>query len=185
MKLAISGSSSIGKTTLAKSLAEKLSLQYIPESYEALFENDTPFSGSPEELAPRLEDVLQTKIGLEKEAGDFVVDRCPVDLFQIWLAKKLVLQGPRTGRFFKACASHMSEYDYVILLPWGSIPLNQLEDAKEQFRVMNPWIQCRSHATIVGIANMWVPQKKLISIPPRIKSHDQRVDIIMRIISAK
>lgn len=80
MRIAITGSHRVGKTTLAEALAEALpGHDLIPEPYVLLEEEGHLFPGMPalDDFERQLERSLQC---LEESGPDTVFDRCPLDI---------------------------------------------------------------------------------------------------------
>jgi len=80
MRIAISGSHLVGKTTLAEALAEALTgHELVPEPYHQLEEDGHEFAEMPslEDFELQLERSLEC---LEQDAAAVVLDRCPLDV---------------------------------------------------------------------------------------------------------
>jgi len=182
MKIAVSGSACTGKTTLAQELAQRLSLPYIPEYYDALFDPPGTYSESSlDVLVILFNKVLEKKHAEEERLGKFIVDRCPVDLMNLWLSRGLSRERKDSKVLYMRCAEYMQHYDYVIVPPWGSIPLRPLENpVGRQRRAMNPWVLLRNHATILGLVRMWVPGRRVITLPRDLTSTEARIEFILR-----
>jgi hypothetical protein len=186
MKIAVSGTAGVGKTVLCKSLAPLLKLEYIAENYEPFFDKKGIFSGSPEKLIPVFYQVLKDKQKLEQESGDFITDRCPVDLFHMWMTKGLDKDEAATAKFFNHCLIQTRSYDYILLPAWGSLKLQQKTDRKnQQVRVMNAWTQLRNHAGITGYIHLWVPPVNIIQLPMSLSDHDQRIRFVLEQIKLR
>ena len=86
MRIAISGSHRVGKTTLAEALAEALPKhELVPEPYYALEEEGHEFAEQPslEDFELQLERSLKS---LQPRAANRVFDRCPLDMIAYLLA---------------------------------------------------------------------------------------------------
>ena len=80
MRIAISGSHLVGKTTLAEALAEALSrYAFVPEPYYLLEEEGYEFPEMPsiEDFERQLERSL---LCVHESGSDVVFDRCPLDI---------------------------------------------------------------------------------------------------------
>jgi hypothetical protein len=80
MRIAVSGSHLVGKTTLAESLAEALPRhELVPEPYYLLEEDGHEFAEMPslEDFELQLERSLQC---MEESGTNVVFDRCPLDI---------------------------------------------------------------------------------------------------------
>ena len=80
MRIAISGSHRVGKTSLAEALASILpGYELIPEPYHALEEEGHEFSDMPslDDFLLQLERSIQS---FEQSGPDTIFDRCPLDI---------------------------------------------------------------------------------------------------------
>jgi AAA domain len=80
MRIAISGSHRVGKTTLAEALAETLpEYDLIPEPYYQLEEDGYEFEEMPslEDFERQLERSIQS---ISDSGGNVIFDRCPLDI---------------------------------------------------------------------------------------------------------
>ncbi len=178
MKIAISGAVSTGKTTLGKALAEDLGLPFIPENLETVFGPAHLRKPHPGGLPMALLDCLARKRDLEQGQDGFVVDRSPIDIFNFWLAFRLI-EHPKTEEVYALCQTLMAGYDAVVLLPWGAIELDGSADpATGVRRQLNKWVQFNGSLTIAGLAHHFVAKERIISIPNDIAVHQDRLHFI-------
>ena len=181
MKIAISGSACIGKTTLAKQIADTLGCAYIPEHYDVLFDEPKKFQSPPEVLVELFNTALSTKVTEERKHKAFISDRSPIDLFNLWMSRRLWKRGKDTSKFHKRCLHYASDYDYVVLLPRGVIPLTQMEGPRDgQRRIMNRWVQSHNHANIVGLTREWILPDKIVDIPKSAGSLNERANYLYK-----
>ncbi len=185
LKIAISGSAGIGKSTLAADLGADLGLPVIEEHFDPLFAPEV-VKGDEDALEQAFWQVLEYKSAREDEAGGFVADRCAIDLFHNWLLRGLGRRPRRSEAFFKACRERFEQLDSLVILPWGAIPLVPLEaDGNQRRRVLDPLVQLRNHATIVGYAHMWLPKSRIIEVPVRVKTREARVGFVRKRLEAR
>jgi hypothetical protein len=181
LKIAISGCAGIGKTTLAKDLAEYFDVEIIDENYDGFFNENGSFISRPKLLQQQIIDVLHEKHNREEASGDFISDRCPIDLFNLWLSRGYAKSQKKTLALSQYCRTYVKKYDAIIVLPWGSIPLQQINnDESSRKRVMNPWIQFHNHSVIIGLCQQWLPSSKLLPISGNIKSHEARLELVIK-----
>ncbi len=179
-KLTVSGSAGVGKTTLAKGLAERLNVDLIEEHYDGFFDDYGQFIKPPAKLRRRIFEVLDSKHGFEGESGEFVSDRCPVDLFNLWLSRGFAKYQEETRELQRRCREYLKKYDAIIVLPWGQLTLRQLDKATEKRRrVMNPWVQFHNHSTITGLLCQWIHLSRLIPIPAGVHNHHARIEYLL------
>ena len=166
MKIAISGSAGIGKTTLAKALATRLGVDFIAEGYEPMFDRPGRFHGDFAGLTQVIRQILETKHTLEQRAGSFVADRCPADLMRLWLARETEAPLLADLRAFEArCRLYMADYDAVVIPPFDVFKLEQQNIGATGFRVLDYWSQLRSYAGISGLVMHFAGSGRVITIP--------------------
>ena len=185
MKIAVSGAVSTGKTTLGRALAERLDLAFIEENMDTLFGPGGPAKDKPEAFANAVVKCLEHKHALETKAGRFVVDRCPLDLMNFWQARLL----PRlcTGHdIYELCRRYTADYDFVVLTPWGSIPLvKESADQTGPLRTRNPWLQFKGSAMISGLAHHFLEPSRIIQIPRDAVDPGKRLEFVLKTIQSR
>ncbi len=184
MRIAISGAVCTGKTTLGKALATRLDLPFIEENLSAMFESGWPKRLAPEEAAKALVACLEEKAALESSAGQFVVDRCPLDLMNFWQFHGLPRQSAGYD-FYDLCERTMGRYDFVVLTPWDGVPLVQKSAGRgEPRRQMNPWIQFIGSVRIAGLAHHFVDPARIIAIRRHVDSPTERLAFVLAALDA-
>jgi len=180
LRVAICGSGGVGKTTLAVPLARQLRATYIPEHFESFFDRPGKFRSPPPILAELFNEVLERKRAEEQAQESYVVDRSPIDLFNLWLAQGLALRAEDTKRFHANCRDYCAAYDFVVILPWGALPLVPSDHVTgRQRRVLNPWVQLSAHASIAGLARMWIEPQRIVELPASITDAQERLGFVM------
>jgi hypothetical protein len=183
VRIAVSGSAGIGKTTLAVALAEALGLPLIAENYEPLFRVLGKVPPTQPVLAAALTEIHETKRALEARHGDFVTDRCPVDVFYSWLMRGLGTMRKETAALFAQCREQTRQYDLVVLPPWGAFEPPKPPPGPGVRRAVNPWIQLRGHACVVGLATMWVGESRLVRLPVSADTVERRVEHVRAVLA--
>ena len=183
VKIAVSGSVGIGKSTLVAALAARLELPVIEEGFEPLFNKGEALRNNPALQAAVLEQLLRDKSALEDTAGFFVADRCALDLMHNWLRLGLDRHHHDDGAFIRECRQRYALYDYIVLPPWNALPLVQVGDDRGAMRRnTNVMAQLRHHSRIVGFAHMFVGRQKIIDLPPTLTDLDARVNFVVAIM---
>ncbi|MFT4581430.1 MAG: hypothetical protein ACI915_000162 [Gammaproteobacteria bacterium] len=180
MKIAILGSAGTGKTTVATALAKGCTIPLIEESYDEFFDGNFKFLNPPHRLKSRILVTFDSKDRQEDSLSDFVADRCPVDLFNLWMTQGFGRDQKLTATFYDQCRRAMTKYDYVVVLPWGAIPLKQISEPGFRRRTMNPWSQLHNHATVIGLVHQWVQPERLVPIPFGLSNISDRVSYLAR-----
>ncbi len=160
LRVAMSGSAGVGKTTLAKQLAQDLNLPYIPEGIRARVRKGLKIADlSYPELQNLILELWEEQISEEKKAlniaGGFVSDRSSMDYAAFWLHYGFT--GPQTASFLAACIAHVPLYDRIVLLPWGVIPLEQ-----DGVRSANEYVQLRYQALLEGLLYQNLSENRLL-----------------------
>ncbi len=183
MRIAVSGSAGSGKTSLVESLSKQLNLKIISEQYENFFDEHGRHIKPPKKLMQKIDQVLDNKHQQELKADNFIADRCPIDLFNLWMTRGYHSGKDHTDEFQGKCIEYLKKYDYVILIPWGDIPLKQIEQKNSnRKRVMKPWVQFQHHSTIIGMAMQWVPLNKIIAVPKGLIGVKQRNNYVIDLL---
>ncbi len=183
MKIALSGTVSTGKTFLAEQLADTLDCQYIPESFDSFFESPDTVHNKLDSLVKIFFDIFKNKKQIEEKHNDFVVDRCPVDLFNLWLSAGLIKNPDFSEKFYNLCRQHMPIYDFVIITPPATIPLEQIENSTIiKKRSLDPWKLRKNHFVIVGVLYSWLPVNKIIQLPEGMSDKQERLEFILNAI---
>lgn len=182
MKIAISGCAGIGKTTLANRLAAELRVPLIDENYEPIFQSPEIFSGPVRDLAAALLAVHEKKRALESQHGSFVTDRCPVDIFNIWLNRGLGECQQETADLFEQCLAQVRQYDLLIFPPFGVLEMQQTCNANDgRKRNLNPWGQYHSYRSMVGLATLWMEPGRLLYLPASLLTIAARVEYVLEV----
>lgn len=176
VKIAISGSAGIGKTTLAGALAARRGYRLIEEGYDGLFGSDAGFVKPRARLRHEILALLELKNSREDEAAAFVADRCAVDLFNLWMSRGFGDDQEATAWLYHRCRHYVAKYDVVFVLPWSAIPLRQITLVANRRRAMNPWSQLYNHANVIGLLHQWLLPARLVAIPFHLMALGERVE---------
>jgi len=134
IKLTITGASGVGKTTLAKRLAQSLGIAVIPElARDLCVELGYKKIGEipDQEGFKRL--VFKKQIEVESGMNSFVADRSTIDCWVLWQRWNICpAMTYDTEALYEACLEHAQTYTHIIYVP----PLFQPED--DGFRWTEP-----------------------------------------------
>jgi hypothetical protein len=179
LRIALSGSGGVGKSTLAKALAGHFRLPLIDEHFDSFIDRSNLSAKPLRRFGEELVAILEHKSALEDQYGGFVTDRCAIDLLHLWGFYKLDLHfAEKTNQqFFRACISRIRRYDFVVLPAWGSLPLQsvELDRAGKVSRNQNRYSQLKHHASTLGLVHMFVQKARIIELSPRLTDLDERV----------
>lgn len=113
MKIAVTGTHRVGKTTLVEELLESLpDYEYIQEPYYELEESGYLFPEIPtvDDYIAQLEYSITQ---ISKNDGNVIFDRCPVDL----LAYIEAIGGYNTQSLYSKAKDAMKEIDLLVFVP--------------------------------------------------------------------
>ena len=188
LRLALSGSACVGKTTLAACLAERLALTIIPEKFDEGISRrkDKTVKDKAQELIV----LFNEKSALESAASRFVSDRSSLDLLHTWMEHKLhkSVDEKLTTHFVNACLNRLKRYDYHIFLPWGVLPLVQVDEdrkGKGVVRNMNKFSQLKHQAYLLGLAHLAINKRRIIEVPRALTELDDRTDYVVEQITVR
>jgi len=147
-RIAISGSAGTGKTTLGRALAAELGVPFVEEGMRRRIEKGfRPHGYGAREWAALIRDLWAEHRAAEDAARDgFVSDRSSVDFAAFWLHYGLHEDVEATERFVAEMRAHAANYERIVLLPWGAIPL-----VDDGVRSTNRWTQLRFHSILDGL----------------------------------
>ena len=164
-RIALSGSAGTGKTTLARALAARWDVPYIDEGMRRRIEAglDLHTLTMTQFRALNLE-LRDEQAHLEQQAvashGGFVADRSALDYAAFWLIYRFVDDEAVTEQVMHAAAQRAQQYDAVVLLPWGVLPL-----VADGVRSPNRWRQRHFQATVEGLLRRDVEPGRLLEMP--------------------
>ncbi|GIX30006.1 MAG: hypothetical protein KatS3mg124_0478 [Porticoccaceae bacterium] len=175
LRIAVTGTSGTGKTTLALALSKALDLPFLEEGYDGRI---TRRKGKTvAEWEAELFAVFDRKIGEEARRESFVADRCAIDLFCAWFNNNLHVRCDPTitRRFLGRCAQAARRYHFVVVTPWNALPFVEREpDRPGMRRNPNPWVRLRIHATTLGLAHFLLDKRRILELPGKPMSVEER-----------
>jgi len=150
MRIVISGSAGIGKTTLSQYISSNLNYPLIPDFLDVIL-NERGYRrfrevNYEEGRQIRIE-ALERKIKAEFENPNFVSDKGVADYLAYWLISGMLnATNKENDRFFEATKDHIKIYDLVVIPPFGRFKIKA-----NDIRMPSEHVQLRNHITIKGI----------------------------------
>lgn len=176
-RIALSGSSGTGKTTLGRRLAAELGVPFIEEGMRTRIEAglrverlDQPQLRA---LHRELWDEHRERVEAEAQTG-FVVDRSSADFAGFWLHYGFLDPLEETERWLATLRDAMPRYDRILLFPWGALPL-----VADGTRSPNRWTQFRFQALVEAFLARWTRPGQLIEVPAT-QQFDERLASVRR-----
>lgn len=123
MRIAVSGSAGVGKTTLAVALAGRLGLPYLSEEMRDYLEvcrqplHDRPAG----EIARVLADLWERRKAREETLRSFVADNSSLDFVAYALYYRCQDQ-PAVRNLLKESVERLQDYNGCVVLPFAGIP---------------------------------------------------------------
>lgn len=152
VRIAISGSAGVGKSTLSRRLAAELGVPWIGEGMREYLERtgvDLHALGSEGVRALVVRLWEERKEAEARATGGFVADRSAYDFAAFWLYYRFAADDAVTERMLGETLAP-GRYERVYLLPWGVIPLRA-----DGVRSTNRWVQLHSQVLIEGMLARW------------------------------
>lgn len=151
VRIAITGSAGVGKSTLADRLGGRLGLPVIEEGMRTRLSRglDLHDLSKADFRALVLElfgETMAKADAARRETGGFVADRAPADFVAFWLYYGLAEDEAATQELFERARAATASLDAVVLLPWGGIPL-----VDDGVRSANRWWQLHYQALLEGL----------------------------------
>lgn len=174
-KIGIVGCAGIGKSTLARRVAQGLKLPCI-ESKDItaqILERDGYDYSSGVQVerflanSGRQMEILRKTVESQSDAEEFVTDRTVIDLAAYAVCEMYNHDTKALRHVFEMCRDSVGMYSHLFLCQWSDKPVGE-----NKKRTLNPWYQFLIHALEVGIMDHWECDYEVVSG----ESSDDRVD---------
>jgi broad specificity phosphatase PhoE len=173
-RLALSGSSGVGKTTLGRALAQELRVPFLEEGMRTRLEGGLVLHDlSRDQMRALVWELWDEQVAAEdaaiQEHGGFVADRSSLDFAAFWLWYGFTREEDEPARFLDTCVAHCARYDRILLLPWGVLELKA-----DGVRSSNRWLQRTFQGLVEGVLSREAPPQ-LVARMPDLTALDQRL----------
>lgn len=173
-RIALTGSAGVGKTSLGLRLAAGLDLPFLAEGMRARLEAGLDLhtldrAGYRALIGELFDEAQRAQARAVAEAGGFVADRCALDFAAFWLYYGLAFDDDATARLFERVRAGIADYDRIVVLPWGAVPLTA-----DGIRSTNPWVQLHVQALIEGLLARMAPPGRVVHMPAEVEGLDRR-----------
>lgn len=186
-KIALMGTSGVGKTTLAKVLATDLNIPVLEESlidvYDAIKQlNKKEITHS--EIKVKTKEILEVlRIWVFNRAREqqgktgYVCDRTALDVLDILLSSSIIFNDEMIVGLIKEVRHQLNDLDLIVMLPIGEHTFQTPHNDDGLRRSVYLQQKLHSQAIKIGLLAMFSP-KPLLMIDASVKSVDERVTLI-------
>lgn len=186
MRLSITGAAGIGKTTLARALAEHYAVPVLAEDFGGIVRafNTPPSSGesgvSQWRAACRAacRDWLRKRETQYRAHPGFVEDRCAIDILFRWLLENLSdADNGETQRMIELTRALLATTDFVVIPPLALT--EQVQNEEGLVRVGSFSRLFRAQSLALGIAGQLLEPSRLIVIPDDRQTLEERMRFVL------
>lgn len=159
VRIAVSGSAGVGKSTLTRRLAAELGVPWIGEGMREYLERTGTDLHTLGHLGVRslVRQLWEERKDAEAASASFVADRSSYDFGAFWLYYQFASVDEDTESMMRETLTP-GRYDAVFLLPWGAIPL-----VADGIRTPNPWTQLHLQLVLEGLLRRHAPETREVA----------------------
>ena len=188
MKIALTGTTATGKTTLATALARQLGVALLEEKLGAVVaasialkqarHDGNGVAGAKNRVRQACLDWLNERRAQAEPLTGFVADRTEADIFMRWGAFHLSRNDAEFRALFRQCAAQMSRLDWIVVLPLTRLGNDGTNEAGLR-RTESDDLRFIEHSLGIGILLQMAPAERLIFIPDTAVTTEQRLAFVM------
>ncbi|MEM8581084.1 MAG: hypothetical protein AAGF50_07810 [Pseudomonadota bacterium] len=193
VRLAVSGATGSGKTTLAQDLAQRLEVPLLKENWAPIAKarqnffdlNADGMPGVEERRAALKEWKLSYKTWLDtrheeqSQLNGYVADRWAADAYSNWLRVFMSSKDDRMALYLlKTMREHAGMYDFFILLPLKRV-LAEERNTDDLRRDPSLHIRIMANGLTAGLITHYL-KRPIIEVPSRKMSREERVDYVLK-----
>jgi hypothetical protein len=188
MKIALTGTAATGKTTLAVALVRQLDVVLLEENLRAVVaalialkqirRDGNDDTGAKNTARRACLNWLNESRAQAQSLTGFVADRTAADIFMRWTSFRLSRNEAEFWRLFRRCKTQMSQLDWIVVPPLKRMGNDETNEAGIR-RTESHDLRFYDHSSIIGILLQMVPAKRLIFIPDRAVTVEQRLAFVM------
>jgi uroporphyrinogen-III synthase/nicotinamide riboside kinase len=171
LRIAVCGSASTGKTSLANALAREIGLPCLREEMRDYLENGgidlTTLPAA--EVGQILKKLWRTRIEKEQQNPAFIADNSSLD-FAAYALYYGCLDEENARTLLEETCAHIATYDAILVLPWGAIPY-----VVDGVRPANCYLQLRYQLLVEGLLHHHADRGKIHFLPKHIVQLNNRL----------
>lgn len=185
MRLSITGAAGIGKTTLARALAEHFGVPMLTEDFSGIVRAFNTLPPGENEVSQWRAacraaccDWLRQRETRYRANPAFVEDRCAIDILLRWLLENLSDgDNDETRRMIGTARTLLAMTDFVVIPPLLPMAPGRNDDGLVRAGSLSRVY--RAQSLVLGIATQLVAPVRLICLPDHLQSVGARVDFVL------
>lgn len=182
MKIALTGTCAIGKTTLCNMLAERLNIPVLPEDLSGRIASaapGTPVAARKEELRVTIIEWLNKRRASLGNAPDLITDRMAADMLARWLKMDLSTSNAELQKVVSFCRQEMQQYDWIIIPPFRRVSAEARNEVG-LIRHKSESMRLQSHSLNIGLTLQLARPESIIFIPDKASSAEERLSYVLK-----
>lgn len=170
-KIAITGTSGVGKTTLALALANKYQIEYVPEDWNALlltlkmYKSEVDISLKKDKLDQFIETLnswIKKRKQISIQGSGFVMDRCIFDILKLAIHESVFAKQPQAiKKLIQQSISFSKNVDCIIVPPLSSWMMEKTVNESGLKRNNDLQHKIYSQSLTVGLLEQFSASKKI------------------------